>query len=96
MEQWEYRTYMLEAQAENDRSMYASFVRGDPRQLPAFSPITLIPQLNYLGEQGWELVACHPYAFGPSNHDVLAFGGVGVGGRIWTHNYLCVFKRRKE
>jgi hypothetical protein len=50
-----------------------------------------MPQLNKLGEQGWELVSATPYVVG-DNEDV-GFGIAGAGGTRWTNKYVCFFKR---
>jgi hypothetical protein len=52
----------------------------------------MIPQLDSLGEQGWELVHMQP-AFVGSKADVLVADSSGT--RTWTSAYFCVFKRPK-
>ena len=50
----------------------------------------MIPELNTLGEQGWELVHMQPLERVGKTGDVR----MGDGGN-WTNVYFCVFKRRR-
>ena len=87
MEQWEYHTVMLEARM----GRVASGERGvPPGNHPRNSPYALIPELNKLGEQGWELVSAHPVKAG-QNHDFMITAN---NSREWGYHYFCVFKRR--
>jgi len=49
-----------------------------------------MPELNKLGEEGWELVHMEPVAKVGNKGDVL----IGPNYR-WSNIYFCVFKRRK-
>lgn len=91
-EQWEYLTLFLEADLKPYKAELQSRFPNQP--LGKFTPRALIPQLDELGAQGWELVTCHPYATG-RNSDIVLFRGVGLTGGVWTHVYFCVLKRSK-
>jgi hypothetical protein len=82
------------AQSQNLKAMFPDF-KGN---FGAFSPRALMPVLNDFGEIGWEMIACHPYTVG-DNLDVMTHNVAGAGtfvGNKFTHNYFCVFKRRKQ
>ncbi len=61
-------------------------------QTPKYAIQAVLPRLNTLGEQGWELVQMEPVRVGV-NGDVMVSGGET---RYWTNVYLCVFKRWRE
>ncbi len=82
---WEYWTGFLRAEERKTRDNYEVAA-----ELPRYAPQRLIPQLNTLGEEGWELVHMEPAIVG-NNEDVLIFDSTGT--RNWTHAYFCVFKR---
>jgi hypothetical protein len=90
MQRWEYLTMFVEADTQklDAGNIYGELV--DAQNLPRHSPLTMIPELNRLGEKGWELVHMEPVHIG-SNHDVLV--QEGGGSRRWATNYFCVFKR---
>jgi len=85
---WEYLTRFIAAEAEREEDFLLEnydWKSGIPRNTPE----SMIPQLNALGEQGWELVHMQPVIVG-SNRDVLVHGD---NTRQWTSTYFCVFKR---
>lgn len=88
MEQWEYLSIFLEANASNDEMKQYIEARFG-KQAKKYSPEALIPDLDKLGAQGWELLQIDPV------------GRVGRGENIqqdpysWTATYFCVFKRRR-
>lgn len=89
MQKWEYLTTFLEASVDNQsNSLFSELV--DTKNLPRYSPLRLMPELNQLGEKGWELVHMQPVFVG-SNEDVLLHEGGGM--KRWTSRYFCVFKR---
>jgi hypothetical protein len=90
MQRWEYLTRFVEADVRNQAmdTMYSELV--DVENLPRYSPLAMIPELNRLGEKGWELVHMQPVYIG-NNHDVLIQEGGGM--KRWATNYFCVFKR---
>ena len=88
-EKWEYYTQFVEA----DASVAADYLN---QKYPGvafrkFAIQAILPQLNQLGEQGWELIHMEPAQVG-NNGDVGLWGET----RTWTHSYFCVFKRRKR
>jgi hypothetical protein len=90
MQRWEYLTRFVEADVQNqaEGKVYSELVGAE--NLPRYSPLTMIPELNRLGEKGWELVHMQPVFIG-KNHDVLLLEGGGM--KRWAMNYFCVFKR---
>lgn len=88
MQAWEYRTMFVQAEAEREMAFLTelySFKEGVPRNTPE----AMIPQLNALGAQGWELVHMEPVVAG-RNADVLMHSD---NSNKWTSTYFCVFKR---
>lgn len=90
--QWEYLTLFLEADAEREADILME-MRDWKSGIPNYAPEALIPRLNALGEQGWELVHMQPARVG-SKSDVLMFDSAS-GTRVWTSTYFAVFKRPK-
>lgn len=91
MQQWEYLSIFIEADAEREQEFlkhYSSWKEG----IPKHTPEAMIPRLNTLGEQGWELIHMQPVAAG-QNSDVLMHDSSST--RFWTKRYFCVFKRPK-
>ena len=94
MEQWNYWTGFIWANAENkDVKEFLKECWPD-YSWPKYAPQAMMPELNTLGEQGWELVHMEPVVVG-KNHDV-GFSYGGSGGTSWTNIYFCVFKRVKQ
>jgi hypothetical protein len=90
---WEYMTLFVRAEAEREMDFLQSnwsWKNGIPRNTPQ----AMIPELNSLGDQGWELVHMQPVMVG-NNADVL-IADPSSGSRSWTSTYFCVFKRVKE
>lgn len=88
MQGWEYRTMFVQAEAEREMAYLLelySFKEGIPRNTPE----AMIPQLNAIGAQGWELVHMEPVVVG-RNADVLIHTD---NSSKWTSTYFCVFKR---
>jgi hypothetical protein len=86
-QRWQYRTVFLWADAERVRDYLLGFMTDD---IPKYAPESLMPQLDALGNEGWELVHMQPVYVG-KNADVLVhFSGVD---RAWSNAYFCVFKR---
>ena len=92
MDKWEYLTTCLEARIENKEQREWGRARF-PRlkRPPRFTPESLIPELNRLGEEGWELIHMEPVAKVGGKGDVLVHGP----GFRWSNRYFCVFKRLK-
>ena len=90
LEQWEYYTTFIEAQmATADVSHETMIPAGNH---PKFSPYATMPELNRLGEKGWELVTMQPVIIG-KNHDVMVHPNNIT---VWASSYFCVFKRRLQ
>lgn len=88
-EQWEYLTTFLEARAKNKD--IKNYIKENHDKKPRkHSPEAMIPELNKLGAEGWELINMEPVADVGGKEDVL-FAGAG---RKWSSIYFCVFKRR--
>jgi hypothetical protein len=90
MEQWEYLSVFLQAQVK-DKTTREMIKKRFSKKARRYSPESLIPELDKLGSEGWELVHMEPIAKVGGNEDVL----MDTGSR-WTNAYFCVFKRRKN
>ncbi len=89
---WEYLSIFVEADAKREEDFLRE--RWDWKAgIPPYAPQAMIPQLDSLGEQGWELVHMQPVQAGKKG-DVLV-ADAGSGQRTWTNAYFCVFKRLK-
>lgn len=51
----------------------------------------MMPELDKLGEEGWELIHMEPVARVGGKGDILF-----PAGPHWTNRYFCVFKRLKQ
>ena len=89
-EKWEYLTTFLEASV-NNKDIKTYIKTNFDKKPKKHSPESLIPDLNKLGEDGWELVSMEPVAQVGGKEDILISGE----DRKWSHAYFCVFKRRK-
>ncbi len=90
MEQWEYLTELLYANLESQgvkEFMQKSF--PDWKKPPKYTPETLIPRLDRLGRQGWELVHMQPIAV-VDDDLILHPGEYGQKSCV----YFAVFNRR--
>lgn len=89
MERWEYLTKFVEANA-GDKEI-REFVKKtfDVKKPPRYTPESMIPELNKLGDDGWELVHMEPVAGVGGKGDVRFESGK------WSNVYFCVFKRMK-
>lgn len=91
MEQWEYLPTYLQAEArKKDIQEYLKRRFDLKRRPPRYMVESLMPELDRLGAEGWELVHMEPVAQVGSRGNVL----FGVRYR-WSNVYFCVFKRRK-
>jgi len=90
-EQWEYLSKFIRASAKS-KEVKEFLTQKWPawKNPPAYTPEAMIPELNTLGEQGWELVHMEPVQKVGGKGDVF----MGDGGN-WTNAYFCVFKRRR-
>lgn len=88
MEKWEYLTRFFTASAKSDD--IKTYVQQNHDKKPAkYAPEAMIPELNELGEAGWEIIHMEPVPKIGNNEDIL-FNHSG-----WSHTYFCVMKRRK-
>ncbi len=95
MPQWEYLTVLLNADALGVEAYLADHFAG--WQVGRYSPVALVPYLNEYGAQGWELVSVQPVASGSDEAIMIHNGSAdGPAGRIWSHTYLCAFRRPKS
>ena len=87
MHRWEYFTTTLDA----DTSDTPVPVRDDipPGDHGKHSPYTLIPQLNWFGDRGWELMSIEPVSVGKHEDVVVPDATAGR----WGRSYFCCFKR---
>jgi hypothetical protein len=92
MEQWEYFTEFVSADVEGPgvREYLARYL-ADWENPPKYIPQAMIPYLNTLGQQGWEMVHMQPVAIG-DNYDVMTPPADIT--RRWSNTYFCAFKRR--
>ncbi len=89
MQRWEYLTQILEANVD-EAVQRMEMSREEAEGLARYAPEALMPDLNRLGDKGWELIHFEPVIVG-SNSDLLILEGGGM--RRWSNRYLCVFKR---
>lgn len=87
-EKWEYLTMFLEAKVTKDLKSYIK--DNFDKKAKKHSPESLIPELNKLGLEGWELISMEPVAQVGGKEDILISGE----DRKWSHAFFCVFKRR--
>ena len=86
--QWEYYTTFLQAEARLEET-FLEQLKDWKEGIPPYTPESLIPRLNALGADGWELVHMEPVVVG-RNADVLLQSD---NANKWTSTYFCVFKR---
>jgi len=90
-QKWQYMTVFVKAEAEYVMDYLQEkwdWKSGVPRNTPE----SMIPRLDALGEDGWELIHMQPVIAG-KNADVLLHDPSNLR---WTGTYFCVFKRPKQ
>lgn len=89
MQQWEYLTRFMEASASSKeiKEYIKQHFDKKPRR---HSPESMIPELNRLGDEGWELVHMEPVARVGGKEDVR------FDSDNWSSTYFCVFKRPRR
>jgi hypothetical protein len=90
-DKWEYFTGLVQANADRD----AGYIRERfPRyEFQRYNPIGLVPMLDELGAQGWEMISITPVV--PRENDDLVIPTTATSRSIrYTNWYLCAFKRR--
>ena len=90
---WEYHTTFVYANAGKQGDFVEQ--KWPQRHLPEYAPEAMIPELNELGEQGWELVHMEPVGGVGKKGDVSFTRGYGTM-TVWSNAYFCVFKRHRE
>ena len=93
-EQWEYLTRFMWASTENEGAMEYYFDNWPGQKPRKYAPETMIPELNVLGSQGWELVHMQPVGAVGNKRDVGFIAGEAMA--RWSNSYFCVFKRPKS
>lgn len=88
MDKWEYFTTFIEA--EMKQADWEQQAMVPPGEHPKYSPFATMPELNRLGEKGWELIHMTPVITG-KNGDILVHPNTMT---YWANTYFCVFKRR--
>jgi hypothetical protein len=91
---WEYLTRFLYASMENEGAKAYARDKWPGWELRKYSPETMIPELDELGDDGWELVHMQPIGAVGTNRDVGFVAGE-VTPR-WSNSYFCVFKRPRH
>jgi hypothetical protein len=96
MIRWQYWTGFIYSDIRHEGAM--EFLRREwPKwNPPKYTPQAMIPELNALGEQGWELVHMEPVPEVGGNADVGFVSGGEGSHTHWSHAYFCVFKRPSE
>jgi hypothetical protein len=88
IERWEYQTRFMEAKArKREVKRYIRNVFG--KRAKRYSPESLIPELNALGDAGWEVIHMEPVPRVGGKEDFRFFGD------NWSNTYFVVLKRRK-
>lgn len=91
-EQWEYLTRFIKAEATSKEIKEYLKDRLDTKRPPRYAPEAMIPELNQLGKEGWELVQMEPVARVGRKGNILFTGE----GRRWSNVFFCVFKRLRQ
>jgi hypothetical protein len=92
-EKWEYWTGFLEADVNDPGAKEYLQNQWEMTNPPKYTPFALMPELNRMGESGWEIIHIEPVHAG-KNADILVHVS-GETSRMWSHTYFCVAKRRK-
>ena len=90
MDQWEYMPTYLEAKVDGKEIREFLKEQTGVKRPPRFMIESLMPQLDKLGSEGWELVHMEPVPRVGKKGNVL----LGASYR-WSNIYFCVFKRQK-
>ena len=88
--QWEHHVEYIKAKTYLPQTQDFLAQYYPKQKIPAYAVEAILPRINELGEQGWELIQMQPVNVG-DNGDIQ----VG-GGSSWTNMYLCAFKRLKR
>lgn len=88
--QWEYLTRFIQARATDKEVRRYLKDELEVKRVKRFQPEAMIPELNELGEDGWEIIHMEPVAKVGGKGDILVSTDY-----FWTSTYFCVFKRPK-
>jgi hypothetical protein len=91
MPQWEYFTTFLTAEVNTQKRELVDMF-PDIRTAARYDPRAMVPELDSLGRDGWELVHMEPVIVG-NNADVCIGSTEQTSVRPWTNTYFCGFKR---
>jgi hypothetical protein len=87
MEQWEYLTRFVEARAT--KKEVKTFIKENfDKKARRHSPESMIPELNQLGAEGWEIIHMEPVPRVGGKEDVQ------FDQYSWSNTYFIVAKRR--
>ena len=86
MAQWEYLTIFVEARA-TDKQIKQFIAENFDKKPRKHSPESMIPELNKLGQEGWEMIHIQPLARVGNKEDIQ------FDNHNWSSTYFCVFKR---
>lgn len=92
-DQWEYLTTFLFADIENPGAREYMAMHWPGHKKAKYAVQSVIPTLNDLGNEGWELVHMEPIGGVGKNEDVGFIAGDAMA--RWSNSYFCVFKRRR-
>jgi len=88
MEQWEYLTLFVEASAKQQK--IKQFIETTfNKKAKRYSPESMIPELNKLGAEGWEVIHMEPVPYVGRKENIQ------FDQHSWSNTYFCVCKRRK-
>jgi hypothetical protein len=91
--QWEYYVEYIEAWTKSAEEFVRQFFPTD-EHIPSRAVQSIVPRLNKLGEQGWELVHMQPVVVGKEGE--IIFWGDQYRFVVDSSVYLCAFKRIKR
>ena len=96
-EKWEYHAEFISADMtiEQAKKFISEKIPGW-KSPPRYSPVALLPRLNSLGENGWEVIHIEPIPHRGNNDDIgfPVTGVMSMAGYIYSHTYFCAFKRK--
>ena len=89
--QWEHHIEYIVADARDAQTKDFLATCYPGQKVPLYAVQAILPRINALGTQGWELVHLEPVEVGRN-------GDIRMGGETshWTYTYLCAFKRLKR
>ncbi len=92
-ERWEYTILFLTADPRAQQDFFDTYASG--QKVFAWDIRALIPQLNDMGMQGWDLVTLFPATIASNGLVSTHHTNIeGVGNLPSPNTFLCTFKRR--